>query len=375
MLRSCIEQWPDEALSCLIVSIIRMWCTFRAYHRRVDVLSDVLAVAQVDSALMATFDARAPWGVSLPSRQGAYFHAVVAGTCWFAAHLPDGPSNPRQLTPGDLVLLPGGIPHELSSEPPGPTRAALRPFTADLKRSLIGPDGDLVIQGPGARARVLCAGYSYHSKVHPVLGLLPSVLHVATAQPDAGPWVRGVLDLLAHEARGNTGAGSETAAVRLLDILLLYVLRAWLDAQPGVVSEAPDGGDRAVVSSWLTGLRDPLTARALSVMHARPAEAWTLDALAAALHTSRATLARRFRSQVGEPPLTYLARWRMELAAARLRTSTVPVATIAREVGYTSEYAFNRAFTRIQGSSPGRYRRGSRSQPDLRDTPATSASD
>jgi AraC-like DNA-binding protein len=337
-----------------------MW-TSRSYPCGVDVLSDVLAVAQVDSALMATFDARAPWGISLPPRSGAYLHAVVAGTCWFAADLPGGPSSPRHLTPGDLVLLPAGTPHELSSEAPSPARPALRPFTEDLKRSLISPDGELVIEGPGTRARILCAAYSYRSQVHPVLGLLPAVLQVATAQPDAGPWLRAVVDLLAHEARGSTTAGSDTAAVRLLDILLVHVVRAWLDGRAGVTGDPADGGTGPVAASWLAGLRDPLTARTLAVMHEHPGDPWTLDTLAATVHTSRATLARRFTSQVGEPPLTYLARWRMELAAARLRATTFPVATIAREVGYTSEYAFNRAFTRIQGSPPGRYRRSSRS--------------
>jgi AraC-like DNA-binding protein len=322
----------------------------------VDVLSDVLAVAQVDSALMATFDARAPWGVSLSSRRGAYFHAVVAGTCWFVPHLEDGgPSTPRLLTPGDLLLLPGGSPHELASEPPGPERAPLQAFTQDLKRHLISPTGELVIAGPGARARVLCAGYSYGADVHPVLGLLPPVLHVPTAQPEAGPWLRTVLDLLAHEARGGASAGSDTAAVRLLDVLLVHVVRAWLADQSGTADAATSEAPAA--PSWLAGLRDPVTARTLSVMHERPGDPWTLGTLAAAVPTSRATVARHFAAHVGEPPLTYLTRWRMELAASRLRKTDLSVAAIAREVGYRSEYAFNRAFTRIQGSPPGRYRR------------------
>ncbi len=306
---------------------------------------------------MATFDARAPWGVSLSSRRGAYFHAVVAGTCWFVPHLEDGGAgSPRMLTPGDLLLLPAGSPHELASEPPGPGRAPLRAFTPDLKRSLITPSGELVIEGPGARARVLCAGYSYGADVHPVLGLLPPVLHVPTAQPDAGPWLRTVVDLLAHEARGGASAGADTAAVRLLDLLLVHVVRAWL-ADDSATSGSPDTAERTVAPSWLAGLRDPVTARTLSVMHESPGDPWTLGTLAAAVPTSRATVARRFASHVGEPPLTYLTRWRMELAASRLRTTNLSVAAIAREVGYTSEYAFNRAFSRVQGCPPGRYRR------------------
>jgi AraC-like DNA-binding protein len=95
----------------------------------------------------------------------------------------------------------------------------------------------------------------------------------------------------------------------------------------------------------------------VALLHERPAEQWTVDSLAREVHLSRATLARRFAEVVGEPPLTYLARWRMHLAAQRLKYSTDTVGTIAREVGYTSEYAFNRAFARHRGQPPGRYRR------------------
>jgi AraC-like DNA-binding protein len=305
-----------------------------------DVLGDVLAMARVDAALMATFDARAPWGIELPARRGASFHTVVAGTCWFTS---DG-GPPRQLGPGDLMLLPTGMPHQLASEPGLP----LRRFDDDLKRRLIQPNGELVIAGPGARTRILCAGYSYDTDtVHPVLGLLPRVLHVPTTQPEQGPWLRNLLDLLAHETHDITATGSGTAAVRLLDLLLIHVVRAWLHTEPG---------DRPT-PSWLHGLRDPLTARTLALLHEQPGRDWTVESLAAAVNVSRATLARRFTQHVGEPPLSYLTHWRIDLAARKLRDSTLPTATIARDVGYTSQYAFNRAFTRIRGCPPGRYRR------------------
>jgi AraC-like DNA-binding protein len=309
------------------------------YPVLVDVLGDVLALARVDASLMATFDAGAPWAVELPARQGASFHAVVAGGCWFTS----GDAPPRPLAPGDLVLLPSGAPHQLTSELGLPSRR----FDEDLKRSLIRSDGELVLDGPGARTRILCAGYSYAADVnHPVLSLLPPVLHVATAQPDSGPWLRTILDLLAHETRGGAAAGAATAAVRLLDLLLIHVVRAWLDL---------DG--QTMDASWLRGLRDPLTARVLAVLHERPGNDWTLESLAATVNVSRATLARRFTHHVGEPPLTYLTRWRLDLAARELRDTTRPVAAIAHEVGYTSEFAFNRAFTRTHGHPPGRYRR------------------
>src|SRR5947209_13072908 len=140
--------------------------------------------------------------------------------------------------------------------------------------------------------------------------------------------------------------GSSAAAARLIDALLIAAIRHWLDRQD-------DGG----VPSWLRGLRDPVLARVIAALHARPAEPWTVASLAREVHISRATLARRFTEVVGEPPLTYLTRWRMHIATQRLKYSTQPVGAIAREVGYTSEYAFNRAFARHRGQPPGRYRR------------------
>src|SRR5439155_22135480 len=132
--------------------------------------------------------------------------------------------------------------------------------------------------------------------------------------PETGPWLRGLLDLLAHETRGAAATGSSTAATRLLDILLIHVVRAWLDAG------GRDGDSTS--ASWLRGLRDPLTARTLAVLHEQPGHDWTLDALAARVNVSRATLARRFTRHIGEPPLTYLTRWRLELAARKLRDTT-----------------------------------------------------
>jgi len=112
--------------------------------------------------------------------------------------------------------------------------------------------------------------------------------------------------------------------------------------------------------SWLTALGDPLIGHVLATLHDRPGERWTLERLAREAHVSRATLARRFAETVGEPPLAYLARWRMHLAARRLKNSDDTIDTIARDVGYTSEFAFSRAFTRHRGEPPGRYRRLSR---------------
>ena len=207
------------------------------------------------------------------------------------------------------------------------------------------PDGDLTLGARGATTTFVCAAFDYDLEVgEPLMGLLPPLIHVP-ADPVAGRDVAPIVELLAMEV-GARRPGSRAAAARLIDMLLIAAIRHWIDRQAD--GEAP---------SWLHALRDPALARVLAVLHERPAEQWTVASLALEVHLSRATLARRFAEVVGEPPLTYLARWRMHLAAQRLKYSTDTIGTIAREVGYTSEYAFNRAFARHRGQPPGRYRR------------------
>jgi AraC-like DNA-binding protein len=240
--------------------------------------------------------------------------------------------------PGDVLLLPSGSPHRLSSSPD----AHCRPFDRSVKEQLVTADGDIVLGEAGAVTTFVCAGYDYDRDVaQPLLSLLPPVLHVP-ADPVAGAKVASVIALLAAEL-GTREPGSRAAIARLIDVLLIHVVRRWSAGETD--------------ASWLRALNDPVIARALAMLHERPAEPWTIERLAGELHLSRATLARRFTALVGEPPLLYLTRWRMDLAARRLKDTTDPVEAIAREVGYTSEYAFNRAFSRHRGQPPGRYRR------------------
>jgi AraC-like DNA-binding protein len=304
----------------------------------VDPLADVLDLSRVRGALMANVVARDPWGLALPQNAGASFHAVTAGTAWLRV---DG-AEPLRLMPGDLLVLPSGTAHCLSSGP----RGRCRPFDRRMKEEEMTPDGELVLGGAGAATTFVCAAYDYDAEVAQLLlRALPAVLHVP-ADPVAGRDVAALVELLAQEVGGGV-AGGRSATARLIDLLLIAAIRRWLAAQPA-------GG---TPPSWLAALRDPLVARVLGALHERPGERWTLDGLAREAHVSRATLARRFTDSVGEPPLTYLTRWRMHVAAERLKRSDDTVETIAREVGYASEFAFNRAFARHRGAPPGRYRR------------------
>lgn len=305
-----------------------------------DPLADVLDLSRVRGALMANVRARAPWGLELPESPGASFHALTSGTAWLRV----AGAEPIQLMPGDLLLLPTGATHRLSSDPHGRCDA----FDRRVKTEQMTADGDLLVGGSGAMSTFVCAAYEYDVDLAQSLTrALPEVMHVP-ADPVAGRDVTALVELLAHEV-GQRSAGARSATARLIDLLLIAAIRRWLE------TAGPDQQP-----SWLTALGDPLIGHVLAMLHDRPQHRWTLDLLAREAHVSRATLARRFADTVGEPPLAYLARWRMRLAAQRLKYSDDTIDTIARDVGYTSEFAFSRAFARHRGDPPGRYRRISR---------------
>jgi AraC-like DNA-binding protein len=306
----------------------------------VDALTAVLAVAGVRGTVAATLNAAEPWGLALDAVPGAAFHTVTDGVAWLRiSGRPD-----IRLMPGDVVLLPAGTAHVLASAPDADTV----PFDQLAAEQALAVGDELHLGAGPAQTRILCASYNQDPAVTvPLLTLLPDVLHIPSHQ--AGAALDTTLGLLAQEiSRPRPGA----AAVlnRIVDILLVQLLRSWLDTGPA--------HDRP--ASWLSALTDPVAGPALAVLHARPGHDWTIPSLAAAIGVSRATLARRFPAQVGCTPAIYLTRWRMDLAAIRLRDTEDTVGAIARSLGYTSEYAFNRAFTRARHIPPGRYRTRSR---------------
>jgi len=305
-------------------------------------LDDILDMLRVRGTLMANLEAHAPFGLRVPQAPGAAFHAVTAGGFW--VRIPGQP--PRELIAGDVMLLPTGAPHVIASAPAGPTR----PWDRAAKAQAKNPAGEIILDGPGRSTHVICAAYTYDQEVaHPLLSLLPPVLYLSGQQLAEGNAVHSTLGILRRELTARS-AGSGIVIDRLIDVLFVHVIRAWA------------GGPHAPGSSWLRALRDPTIARALSLLHARPAASWTIDLLAREVSLSRATLTRRFTTLVGEPPLAYLTRWRMELAARHLRETSDAVSAIAHRVGYTSEFAFSRAFSRLRGHAPGRYRADVRRQ-------------
>jgi len=302
----------------------------------VDVIGEWLSAARVSGTAFSRSELTEPWGFSYPAAPRIAFHIISRGRAYLRV--------PRQtcakpLRQGDIVLLASGLKHELSSSPEGETEDIF----AYLARRPLGRDRTIRHGGGGPSTAMLCGAYSLDTAVSgPLLSLLPAVVHLPADSVTSSP-VEAMTNLLLQEFSLADQAG-DTVLARLIDVLLIYVLRTWSALDP----------DRT--HGWLAALRDPNLASVLVRVHEQPARAWTVATLAAEAGMSRSAFARRFALLVAEPPLSYVTRWRMTLAARLLADTKMPIATIASRVGYTSEHAFNRVFSRTRGIAPARWR-------------------
>jgi AraC-like DNA-binding protein len=315
-----------------------------------DALSDVLRAVRLTGAIFFDIHASDPWVAETPggpSIVGAMFpdaehlvcyHVITQGSCW--ASVAGDP--PVSLSAGDIIVFPHGDTHVLSSVP-GLRRAP------DLSMYRRPDDGRLPFtlsmgDGTEATAAFVCGFLGCDARpFNPLLTALPRVLRV---HDESG----GPLDSLVRFALAESKAarvGGEGVLGRLSELMFVEVIRRYLEALPA---------ERA---DWLAGLRDPYVGRALALLHRHPARPWDLEALARAIGLGRSALAERFTQFVGQPPMHYLANWRMQLAANALRSGNESVAAIAHQVGYDSEAAFSRAFKKAVGSPPSEWRKRS----------------
>lgn len=303
-----------------------------------DVLTSVMDALRLRSRVFCRSELKAPWGMALPRSEYAHFHVVERGGAW----LKVDSQRPVALAGGDLVVVPRGSGHTLTDSPATRTRPL-----AEMIGHRRTEGGCAVMRGGGAGAETLlvCGSFRFERpRAHPLVELLPPVLHLRPADSPAAEWLQATLRLLARETRDGR-PGSEAIVSRLTDVIFVQALRAWLETIP----EGRGG--------WLGALRDPAVGRALACIHARPDQEWTNASLAAAVGMSRSRFAARFAALVGEPPLAYLTRWRLETAAGLLEDGTLGQAEVAARVGYGSEAAFSRAFRRRFGQPPGAWRR------------------
>jgi AraC-like DNA-binding protein len=303
----------------------------------VDALAEAISWNRLSGASFLNSRLRAPWGLRIDAMPGGALHFVSRGSCFLAL---DG-SRPVALAEGEVALLPRGTGHRITSaigQRPTPV------FDA-VPDHCIGSGDVFEGGGRGPITELLCASYAFDRGAgqDPILTTLPKLVRVA-----GDGAMRSTLDLLQREV-SEQGPGSISVMNRLLDVLLVQVLREWLRAEDSA-------------ASWLRGLRDPAIAKSLTAVHQRPTAAWTLSKLATEAGLSRTVFARRFTSLVGQAPMAYVARRRMAIAARMLLETTASLSEVASSVGYESEYAFNRAFRRRHGVPPGRFRLRARAE-------------
>ena len=301
-----------------------------------DRLGDGLHLLRFTGALYCRAELSAPWGVEFPELEGYMMLPVVlSGRC--VLEIGD---ERHPLEAGSAALITRGIPHRLLST----ADAASTPLF-DIPVEQLGDTYEhMRFGGGGERAQVAYAAMRVDAPLAArLVGELPDVIRVDAWDDGEGGAFRTVLRLLAREAEV-IEPGGEAVMTRLADVLVIQVLRRWLRR-----TEAATG--------WLAALRDPHVGRAIGRMHAHPDEDWTLVKLARVANLSRSAFAERFTALVGEPPMRYLAGWRLEQARAELASTGDPIATISGRVGYASEAAFNRAFKRHHGVTPGAVRR------------------
>ena len=315
----------------------------------VDALSDVLRIVRLTGAVFLDAEFTAPWCIGEPSgvevciehmpdaQHVVIYHLVTEGRC--EASVPGGPAVAAR--GGDLIIIPGGEAHSLGS---------------NLAHPAV-PGGQLVIQrgpdevpqvrhgGGGEVTRLVCGYLACDSSLFDtVLAALPRIMLVNMREGPGAQWLTSSIRFSLSEASGQR-AGAGTVLAKLSELMFVEAIRRHIESLP------PEQ------TGWLAGLRDRFVGKTLALIHSRPAHPWTVEELAVAVGLSRSALADRFTGLVGQPPMQYLTRWRLQLAANLLRTGARNIASVAADVGYDSEAAFSRAFKRELGVAPAEWRR------------------
>lgn len=299
-----------------------------------DPLSDVLSLLKPHAYVSSGFEAGGDWAVQF-GNQAALIkcYAVVSGGGWLAV---DGVDEPVRLEAGECFVLPSGRAFRLGSDLSLPATQASQIFPPAQRGGAVRLNGGGAFALVGSRFGV----GGHHADM--LLGLLPPIVHITGQAGQAA--LRWSVEQMMKELRERE-AGNVLVLQHLAHFMLVQALRVHLESGSGV--------------GWLAALADRQLGAAIRAVHAEPAHGWTLQLLAEQAGMSRSTFALRFREAVGEPPMQYVARWRMLLACDRLENGGEPVGTVALAVGYESESAFSAAFKRMMGCSPRHYGRTS----------------
>jgi AraC-like DNA-binding protein len=283
-----------------------------------------------------------PWSIRVEDEAPLTLVAMVSGDAWV---VPDDESAPRHVLAGDVVIVRGPDPYLFADDPATAPQIVIHPGQHCTTPDGVSLEDEMNLgvrtwgNDPNGRVVMLIGTYQLEGEVSGrLLRALPTVVVL-----ERDTWDAPFISLLADEIVKDD-PGQELVLDRLLDLLLIAVLRVWFARD----DDAP---------AWYGAQGDPVVGPALRLLHNYPAHAWTVAELARETGVSRAAFARRFNERVGEPPMTFLTGWRLALAADLLREPDATVGAIAREVGYGSAFALSTAFKRAWGLSPRDYRR------------------
>jgi AraC-like DNA-binding protein len=322
---------------------------------RMDVLSTVLKTVKLEGAMFYNAEFSAPWSFRSPPscqvvpylmsepRHVIIYHLLTHGRAY--ANVEGGPRV--SLSAGDIVVFPHGDPHIMGNgrdvEPRDNTKKLHEILSQGLKLARMGGGGEIT--------RFICGYLICDAQLcKAFLGGLPPLFKVNIGNDSSGQWLENSIRYSVGQAVASQ-TGSEIVVAKLSEALFAETLRRYVELLP------PDQ------TGWLAGARDPAVGSALALLHRQPSAPWTIAELSKQVGVSRSVLAERFRHFLGVPPMAYLARWRLQLGAQLLTSTSHSVAHIAAEVGYESEPAFNRAFKREFGSPPARFRMKSKATP------------
>jgi len=303
-----------------------------------DALTHILRVVRLSPQPFQQCELFSPWRIEHSAHNNADLYMLEKGTCWLS--ILDTEQIIR-LAVGDLVVISNSARYFLTNQPVaiGTTEPDLAKSGTELTRL------DHATDDP-AGATQLCFGQFRPEIdiVYPIFSLLPPLIHIKNQDGQPIYWLATALRGITSEAQISR-PGYEAVISRLMDILFIMVMRTW------IVQHSPEEG------GWLGALYDPHIGKSLNAIHGQPEKNWTVEALAKVSLMSRSIFAQKFTALVGEPPIKYLTRWRIQLSTTWLdQVNNFSLAQIAQRVGYTSSYAFSKAFKRLTGVSPTKYR-------------------
>jgi AraC-like DNA-binding protein len=319
-----------------------------------DVLSEVLKAVKLDGAVFFNGEFSAPWCAREPDSctMASYlstrtshviiFHLIIDGRA-YARVERDGSAVP--LKAGDIVIIPHGDAHLMGNGPP------VTPIDSAKQLQQVLAEGRMISQfgGGGELTKLICGYLTCDPQLSQVfMAGLPSIIKVNIRDNPSGQWLEDTLRYSVDHAEAS-GPGGSAVVAKLSEALFVETLRRYIAQLP----HAQTG--------WLAGVRDPDVGKALALLHRQPAHPWTIATLAHEVGVSRSVLAERFQHYLSDTPIGYLTRWRLQLAAQLLTSTSKSVAEVAGDVGYESEPSFNRAFKREFGLHPARFRTHSKS--------------